>query len=151
MIDAKIRRSWLAITCMAVALVQAAYACALADDVVADTDVRPISFEDLSYPLTARLKHIEGVVVVRLKVDDHGHVAQANALSGARELVSASLENAKKWRFHSNSANTVILVYRFIIEGLCNQPCRSHFEFRPPNFAAIRIGEPVVDHAARDK
>lgn len=122
-----------------------------ADDLVADEDVKPVYFEDIAYPMVARLKHVSGVVVVRLKLDDNGVVVSAEPISGAQALIPGCVTNAKKWRFRPNSTKSVILVYRFAIEGLCNLPCSSHFEFQPPNLAIIRIGEAILDHAAENK
>ncbi len=117
-----------------------------ADDFVPDEDVRPTYFEDLPYPLAARLKHISGVVVVKAVLDENGNVSSAQALSGARALVPDCVSSAKKWRFRPGRASSVIIVYRFVISGLCNLPCKSQFEFEPPNFAVVRTGEPVLDH-----
>ena len=34
-------------------------------------------------------------------------------------------------------------------QSILNPPCSSRFSFRPPDIAAIAIGEPVVDHLAQ--
>ena len=116
------------------------------EELLVSESISPLYFETMKYPLAARLTHVQGIVVVQAKVDEHGKVIAATALFGARKLVEASLENSKKWKFRPSSPKMTIIVYRFRIEGLCNPPCSSHFTFEPPNFAVITIGEPVVDH-----
>jgi len=103
-------------------------------------------FEEINYPLVARLKHIQGVVVVKVKLDDNGVVVSAAAVSGAKDLIQDSLLNAKKWLFQPNTDKTAIIVYHFKIEGLCKLPCASQFKFSPPNSATITMGEPIIDH-----
>lgn len=105
-----------------------------------------LSFETLNYPIAARVKHVEGIVVVRAEYDETGRVRSAEALSGLKELVSESVGNARKWRFRVTTAGSCIIVYQFRIDGLCNLPCPSHFIVRPPNLAVISIGEAVLDH-----
>lgn len=113
----------------------------------ADTDLpRVASFEDIRYPLAARLQHVQGVVVVKVEVDENGIVTSASALSGPRELVAECLANAKKWRFSPKMPGSLPIVYDFRIDGLCNHPCASHFVIHPPNLAVITIGEAVMDH-----
>ena len=111
-------------------------------------DERPkiVRFEDMRYPLAARVQHVQGVVVVKVDVDAGGVVTAATVLSGPRELVPESLKNAQKWRFAPKSPGSLPIVYEFRIEGLCNNPCPSHFIVFPPNLAVITIGEAVIDH-----
>jgi hypothetical protein len=118
---------------------------------VAEEDIGVVYFHDLVYPLAARLKHIVGVVVVKASLGSKGEVLAVEALSGSPALVPECIANVKKWRFRPERTRTVIIVYQFVIEGLCNLPCPSQFEFRPPNLAIIRMGEPVVDHGPEDK
>ena len=117
---------------------------------VPDETALPIYFENLRYPLAARLSRVQGVVIVQAKLDIAGKVASATALSGPKSLVNECLLNVKRWRFRPNSNNLVIIVYQFRIEGLCNLPCTSHFVFFPPNLAYTTMGEPVVDHSAQE-
>ena len=124
--------------------------CLIAQDThVLDDMIKPLYFETLNYPLTARLNHVQGAVVVRATLDDQGNVVFSEAMSGAKSLIPDCLSNSKRWRFQSNREKTTVIVYRFKIEGLCNLPCPSHFHLQPPNLATITIGEPVVDHSAK--
>jgi hypothetical protein len=120
------------------------------DSLVLDDTMKPLYFETLAYPLTARITHTQGVVVIRAKLDDDGKVVSATAISGAKDLISDSLSNSKQWLFQPNANKSVILVYQFKIEGLCKLPCPSHFTFSPPNLATITIGNPIVDHTAKE-
>jgi TonB family protein len=115
-----------------------------------DETVHPLYFETLSYPLSARLTHVQGVVVVRATLDSEGKVVSATAISGAKSLIPDCLSNAKKWLFQPIPEKTVVIVYHFKIEGLCNLPCPSQFIFSPPNLATITMGNAVVDHLGND-
>ena len=111
-----------------------------------DEDTKAVYFETLRYPLGGRLSHVQGVVVIRAKLDNAGNVADVEAISGPKSLISESLANAKKWRFRPNSRKTVVLVYSFRIDdGLCHGTVSSQFTFHPPNFATITSCEAVVD------
>jgi hypothetical protein len=113
---------------------------------VSSDEVNTVHFEPMNYPLAARLSHTEGVVVMRLRLDDEGNAVSTEALYGAKNLVAECASNAKTWRFKPNKEHLVVIVYDFRIEGLCRLPCPSQFKFRPPNEAVVTIGEAVVDH-----
>jgi TonB family protein len=51
------------------------------------------------YPLAAREKHIEGPVVLEVRIDDTGHVIDARVLTGPDELRSAALEAVLQWHY----------------------------------------------------
>jgi TonB family protein len=122
----------------------------IAQDVpVIDETVKPLYFESLTYPLAARLSRVQGAVVVRVKLNGEGSVVSAVAISGAKTLITECLSNSKKWRFQPNVNNAAVIVYQFKIEGLCNLPCPSHFNFLPPNLATITIGDAVMDHSGQ--
>ena len=110
--------------------------------------IKPIHFETLQVPILARLssRGAKGIVVVRLSLDDAGRVRSSTAISGPKDLVSHCLENSKKWIFQPNNEKTVVIVYWFRTQGLCNRPCPSHFSFEPPNLAIIVMNEPVVEY-----
>lgn len=120
---------------------------AVQDAVVLDENTKLVYFEPMAYPLPARLQRVQGVVVIRITLDDGGRAIVATAISGARSLLADCISNARKWRFRPNADRAAIIVYHFKIEGLCNLPCPSQFRFEPPNLAVITMGEPVVDHA----
>jgi outer membrane biosynthesis protein TonB len=106
---------------------------------IADKDINVVDYVDLSYPPIAVLAHVQGVVVVRLKLDDQGKVLDAEALSGTPLLTGPSVDNAKKWRFEPNSQKAAVIVYNFRIEGDCHYSSGSSSQviFYPPNLAAI--------------
>ncbi len=109
-----------------------------------DEDVKVLSFEELRYPLAARLAHVQGIVVVRVKRDDAGKVVSSAAISGAKTLMPDSLPNSKKWRFQPNQEKTAVIVYGFRIDGLCYSGMNGQFIFRPPNIAAVTSCELVA-------
>jgi hypothetical protein len=113
---------------------------------IRDEDIRVMNFEELRYPLSARLSHVQGIVVVQVTLDDNGSVVDAAAISGAKSLISDSITNVKKWRFHPNAQKKAVIVYQFLIDsGLCHGVAASHFVFRPPNFASITSCESVAE------
>jgi TonB family protein len=128
------------IAAMAVFLIVTASRCASSDvdTTVYDRDVRVVDFADLRYPPVVEIAHIQGVVVIRVKLDEQGQVTATEAISGESLLIPACLENAKKWHFKPNPLKTAIIVYNFRIEGECHRGERSsQMTFYPPNFASI--------------
>jgi TonB family protein len=83
------------------------------DNVVLDETVKPVYFEALTYPVRARLSHIQGTVVVRATLKSDGSVASARALSGPKLLIDDAVANAGKWRFQPNQDKLVIILYTF--------------------------------------
>jgi TonB family protein len=91
----------------------------------------------LEYPRLASQALIQGIVVVRAKLDNKGNVVDATALSGAETLTPACLENIKKWRFRPNRKKEVVVVYSFWVDGTVLKPGCNRFVVEPPNFAMI--------------
>jgi TonB family protein len=96
------------------------------------------------YPLAARIAHIDGAVVLKATINPQGRVSGAVALSGPKALLGDTLENLKKWTFSAPRSSKVVVVYWFRIQGLCELPCPSGFEFYPPNVAVVVTGDPIV-------
>lgn len=104
---------------------------------VKDKDMRIVASEDLKYPPFARSARIQGVVVVRAKLDNDGRVVDAEAISGHELLIPDSLTNTKKWRFQPNAHRAAIIVYNFRMPGGgCNSPT-SFSLVQAPNFVTI--------------
>jgi TonB family protein len=110
-----------------------------------DKDPSVVDWEDMRYPLAARLRHAEGVVVVRVKLNNGGKVTGAEALSGPKDLVPDCLTNAKTWRFAANSRDNAIIVYWFHIEGECHGSGPSLFALFAPNLAKITSCEGHIE------
>lgn len=102
-----------------------------------DRDVRVIDFEELKYPPLARAARIQGIVVVRVSLDDKGGVRDAEVVSGVDLLSRDCLANVHKWRFQPNAQKTAVVIYSFTMPG---GECRSVsglFMFKGPNLATI--------------
>lgn len=69
------------------------------DAPVYDKDIHYISYEGIEYPPLARQTRLQGVVVIRVKLDAQGKVTGASAISGHELLIQAAIANAKKWQF----------------------------------------------------
>jgi TonB family protein len=104
---------------------------------VVDKDSRVVDFEELRYPPLARAARIQGIVVIRVTLDDTGGVKDAEAISGAELLVSDCLTNVKKWRFQPNLQKTAVIVYHFKMPGVSCKSVGSFFMLQGPNFATI--------------
>ena len=116
----------------------ASYTSAQQEQAVSDEDISVSSFEEMHYPALARAAHRESTVVVLVKLDDDGKVVSARALSGSKMLISDSLSNARKWRFHPNSNKSAVVIYEFhLVEGKCGSGRNGLFVFREPNVATI--------------
>jgi len=111
---------------------------------VLDEDVEVLHFESMSYPLYAKVRSVEGVVVLRAAVASGGEVVDVTAISGPKALIEGASENLKKWKFGRTKRSAAVVVYWFRFRGLCEAPCPSAFEFYPPNFAVITAGRQVV-------
>ncbi len=116
------------------------------NETINDENTRVVYFEELRYPLSARVTHIQGIVVVKVILDNSGRVVDSLAISGAKTLVTESVSNAKNWRFQPSPQKAAVIVYQFRIDdGLCHGAVSSNFIFHPPNFASITSCEPVVE------
>ena len=103
-----------------------------------------IHFERMVYPLNAKVRSIEGAVVLRGEVDGEGRVSKVSALSGPETLVAESCDNLKKWTFESPRPGAVIVVYWFRILGICEGACPSNFEFYPANIVVVSTGHQIM-------
>ncbi|MFI5090834.1 MAG: energy transducer TonB [Terriglobales bacterium] len=118
---------------------------------VIDKGIKAVDFEDLKYPLLAQYAPLEseGVVVVRVNLDDEGKVVEAMAISGNDILIPDCLANVKKWRFQPNPAKTAVIVYNFrMLQGECKS-ASSVFAFQHPNFVTIVGCMPIIESSIR--
>jgi TonB family protein len=60
----------------------------------------------VAYPLAALKQGVQGTVVVEVKLDSSGNVADAHVLSGPDELRSASLQSVLQWHLTKNLAGS---------------------------------------------
>jgi len=51
------------------------------------------------YPQEAKDQHIQGIVVLKVKIDKEGNVANIEALSGPTPLVAPSIEAVRQWKY----------------------------------------------------
>jgi TonB family protein len=107
------------------------------NQVVADKDMKLVDFEDLVYPALGRTAHVEGVVVVRVKLDQDGKVVDARPISGSEVLIPDCLLNARRWQFRPNAEKTAVIVYNFRLTDAVSKSGCSHFMLQAPNFATV--------------
>lgn len=122
------------------------------DQAIADKgDVNVVSFEEMEYPHLAYFTHLQGHVAVRVKLDDHGKVSEAVAISGLPLLATPSVENVKKWTFRPNASKTALILYDFkILEGRCNSDS-SLFILEGANVPTILACPPLVNPSSSSK
>lgn len=102
---------------------------------LSDRDIKVASFEELKYPPLGLTARVQGLVVVRVNLDNDGRVVDAVAISGDPVLVPSTLTNVKKWRFSSNDQKTAVVVYDFTLERGCYKP--DTFKLEGRNHAVI--------------
>jgi TonB family protein len=107
------------------------------DTTIRDEDIKVLDFESLKYPVLALQTNYQGVVVVRVKLDSDGKVAEATAISGHKLLIPDCLANAKKWRFQPNASHAAVIVYNFRIRYVRCKSAGRFFTLETPNFATI--------------
>jgi hypothetical protein len=103
-----------------------------------------LHFERLAYPLSAKVRAIQGLVVAEALVSPEGRIENAKVLSGPEALRGDTIASLKRWIFASSSPGKIIVVYWFRVSGLCEAPCPSGFEFYPPNFVIVTTGTMTV-------
>jgi hypothetical protein len=112
------------------------------DTTVYDEDVRVFSTAAVGYPPLAITTRIQGAVVVRVTLGNHGEVVAATAVSGHPLLIPTCLASAKNWKFGPNPQERAFIIFEFRRgEGTC--PEGSYSFFRPPNIIEL-IGCEVV-------
>ncbi|MGH9733547.1 MAG: energy transducer TonB [Candidatus Acidiferrales bacterium] len=79
-------------------------------ETIYDKDVHVVDYADMYFPAIALVAHVEGVVVVQVKLDDKGKVVEAEALSGPALVTRQTIENAKKWTFEPNVQKSAVIV-----------------------------------------
>jgi|GEM_PF-1301058 len=108
------------------------------DETIYDKDINVTFFEDMRYPPIAREANIQGIVVVRVKINDAGKVTSAVAISGAELLVPEALSNAKKWQFRPNPRKAEVIIYEFrMADGQCDSQQDHLSVFRNPNVVSV--------------
>jgi len=96
-------------------MVTATFPLAAAPEVVADAPGVSIELggaalmhrSPVDYPLPARQKGIQGTVVVQVKMDGTGSVADAQVLSGPEELRRPALQSVLNWHFNREAAGSL--------------------------------------------
>jgi TonB family protein len=61
--------------------------------------IKPIYSPMVPFPVEALEKHVEGTVLVNLRVEANGEVSDVKPLSGPPELYQAAVDSAKQWKF----------------------------------------------------
>jgi len=133
-----VRRAALAMSLLA--MTPQGHAQAQQETTISDEDIRVLDFESLKYPVLAHQTNYQGVVVVLVKLDTDGRVAEATAISGHKLLIPDCLANARKWRFYPNAKHAAVIVYNFRIPSALFARCKSagsFFTLEAPNFATI--------------
>jgi TonB family protein len=73
-----------------------------------------------NYPPLAQAARIEGLVKIKISVDDKGDVVDATAFSGHPMLKQAAVENVKTWKFSPAPGAKALeqsMTYLYSLEG----------------------------------
>jgi TonB family protein len=118
--------------------------------VINDRDIAVSQSEPMEYPPLARTARVQGIVVVRVKLDKTGKVVEAAALSGHPLLTAACLDNAMTWQFRPNIENAVVIVYNFrMLDGECLSKRENSFSFvQGSNLVNIVSCQPVIESSS---
>ncbi len=115
------------------------------NETISDKDMRIIDYQDFDYPAIAILAHVQGVVVVRLKLNDQGRVLSAEAISGADVLVRDCVANAKKWKFWPNAKKMAVIIYIFKMPQAACGSVSSFFMFQGVNSVTVTACPPTIE------
>jgi TonB family protein len=96
-------------------VVTAAFPLAAAPETVADSPGVSVELNGatllhrspIAYPERARTSGIQGAVLVQVKIDGSGNVADAQVLTGPEELRRPALQSVLTWHFTSDSAGSM--------------------------------------------
>lgn len=115
------------------------------DKAIRDSDIKVIDYAELTYPSIARHANIQGVLVLRASLDDHGKVVDASVISGAEAFRLDTLDNIRKWRFEPNLHKSAVVIYNFsLLEGRCKSDS-SLFVLQGKNLATVMSCPAAVD------
>jgi TonB family protein len=139
----KINASGLFLIMSLLAVGSLSYANAQEDKIVNDDDIKITHFEEFNYPTFAHAARIEGVVVVRVILNDRGDVVKAMAISGKEPLIRACIPSVMKWKFQPNARKMAVIVFNFTMPiGACDS---SLFMLQGANFVTIIACPPPVE------
>ena len=98
-----------------------------------------------SYPRFAQAARIEGIVKVKVLINEKGEVVEATALTGHEMLKTATVENVKTWKFAPVPNARVLemfITYLYSIEGtetpMTRQKC-AHVKLDLPTRVEITV------------
>jgi protein TonB len=64
-----------------------------------------LSSVSLVYPPTARMQHIQGIVMLDAVVDETGKVVETTVLAGPGQLMAAAQESVRNWKYKPAQLN----------------------------------------------
>lgn len=88
-------------------------------NIVRESPVLIANDHKVSYPEKAKLKMLEGIVLLRLTISEHGRVIKAEVLSGHNEFIKAALKLADKLFFlpatdHKGSPKVALIEHEVV-------------------------------------
>jgi TonB family protein len=109
-----------------------------------------------SYPPLAQAARIEGIVKIKISINEKGEVVDATALSGHEMLKHAAVENVKAWKFTpapGAKALELFMTYLYSIEGqevaMAPRKC-AHIKLDLPTRVEITAPPPVIETVPTD-
>jgi len=109
-----------------------------------DTGIKVIEAHSPQYPTLALLSKIEGLVIIKVLIDEKGRVRNADVAEGHKLLLEMSMKTAEKWLFNTGCGGRkieLIFVYKIIPKD-SNDPDYS-VVFHPPNKVTVYKKNPL--------
>jgi TonB family protein len=103
------------------------------------------------YPPIAKAAGAQGVVQVRITVNETGDVINAEIISGPPLLREAALEAAQQWKFNPTEINgkpvkvSGVLTFNFTLSNSGAAPARAPQPPQPPNAKTEPLGTQVIE------
>ncbi len=115
-----------------------------------DRPLKVLTWDPPRYPFVAAADHVQGIVNLRLTVDDEGHVQQVQVLGGKQELVESAVEAGKKVVFDCTSCRpgqtvTRDLSFKYQIKGKPTEERRIKVKKRGEGLLEVTLTPPLPE------
>lgn len=107
--------------------------------------------ESPTYPNLARTAHVEGIVKVRLHLDETGKVTSLDMLSGPPLLREAVETKAKKWIFVPRTGDSLEISFEFHLIGPERRDPETEVSFDLPGKVVVVTHTRPIDYDSQKR